>query len=147
MILKLKKIILLSLMMVLFFLPQASSAEGFADEYERQTEAFAGARGAGFEKPADVRIIVAQVIKVFLSIIGVLFLAYAVYAGYLIMTSAGNEEKVTKGKATLRTAVIGVLVILLAYSILYFVSEALLKATQSEPNQEVPGGGSEDYLE
>jgi hypothetical protein len=62
--------------------------------------------------------------------VGTLFVAYTVYAGYLILTSAGNDDQINKGKSTIRTATIGVLVTLSAYAIVTFVTRALLGANQ-----------------
>lgn len=99
----------------------------------RFTSAFAGEQGAGFSTPSDPRAVVGRVIEIFLSILGILFVAYAVYAGYLIMSSGGEEEKIRKGKSTLQTAAIGVFVIFSAYSILYFVVGSVWFATEARP--------------
>ena len=103
------------------FVPHISLAQDLKSGMSRYVNAFAGEGGAGLSTPSDARTVVAKVIKAFLSILGILFLAYAVYAGYLIMSSGGEEEKIKKGKSTLITAAIGVLVIFSVYSILYFV--------------------------
>ena len=68
---------------------------------DQQTRAFAGTGGASFAPPTDPRLIVARIISIALTLIGTLFLGYTVYAGYLILTSAGEEEKVNKGKSTI----------------------------------------------
>ncbi len=48
-----------------------------------------------------------------------------VYGGYLFIFSAGNEQRVTSGKTVLKWAVAGMLVILLAYSILSGINRIL----------------------
>lgn len=73
--------------------------------------------------------IVGNLIKIFLSILGVLFVVLMVYAGYLWMNARGNEQQVEKAKNILSQAVIGLVVILGAYSITYFVVNGLTKAT------------------
>lgn len=70
--------------------------------------------------------IVGIVINTFLGILGVLFLAYILYAGYNWMTAQGDEEKVTKAKDTIQRAVIGVIVCIAAYAITYFVFQNLV---------------------
>jgi hypothetical protein len=99
-------------------------------DLETQLGAFAGAQGAGYAAPTDPRIVAANTIRAALTLIGVLFLCYTIYAGFLIMTAHGDEAKITKGKDTLRTAVIGVLVILSAYAITIFVTRSLTAALQ-----------------
>ena len=55
-------------------------------------------------------------------------MAYAVYAGYIILTSAGNEDQIEKGTSTLKTATIGIIIALSSYAIVTFVSRSLLEA-------------------
>ena len=64
---------------------------------------------------------IGKIIKAVLGLLGIIFLALTVYAGILWMTAAGNEEQVTKSLGILKTAVIGLLIIIAAYSITYFV--------------------------
>jgi len=70
--------------------------------------------------------IIGLVIQAFLSILGVLFLIYILYAGYNWMTAHGDEEKVTKAKETIQRAVIGLIVTIGAYAITYFVIQKLV---------------------
>lgn len=77
----------------------------------------------------DLAGIVGTVIEAFLGLLGVLFLVYILYAGYSWMTAGGDEEKVKKAKETLTRAVIGLIIIIAAYSITYYVFRSL------------PGGG------
>jgi len=78
---------------------------------------------AGFEatNQEGVAVIVATVIKAFLGLLGVIFVVLVVYAGYNWMTAGGDEGKVTKSKQTLSRAVIGLIIVVAAYSITYFV--------------------------
>lgn len=69
--------------------------------------------------------IVATVIQAFLGLLGIIFLVLILYAGYQWMTAQGEEEKVTKAKDTLQRAVIGLIIIIAAYSITYFVFSSL----------------------
>lgn len=98
----------------------------FAQDYRQgantQLDAFAGERGANLGAPNDPRAVAARVIKVALSLLGMLFLIYTLYAGYVILMARGDEDEVTKGKETLRTAVIGLLIILASYSITLLVA-------------------------
>lgn len=64
---------------------------------------------------------ISQIITMVLSLVGVIFLAFAIYAGIVWMTAQGNEEKVTKAKETLTESIIGIIIVLAAYAISYFV--------------------------
>lgn len=63
----------------------------------------------------------ALVIKGFLSILGIIFIILIILAGFNWMTSEGDEQKISKAKETIRTAIIGLFIIIAAYSITYFV--------------------------
>lgn len=85
------------------------------------------AEAAGFAEPKSIGEIAGAIIGTFLSFLGIIFLGLVIYGGFLWMTSAGNEGKVMKAKETLTQAVIGLIIILSAYSITYFVFNALMK--------------------
>ncbi|MBP9731937.1 MAG: hypothetical protein KBD29_00555 [Candidatus Magasanikbacteria bacterium] len=89
-------------------------------EMEEQLNAFGGDKG-GKLTYSDPRIMVAKLIKTFLGVLGIIAVALALYAGFVIMTSSGNEEKIETGKKILMYCVTGAAVILGAYSITYFV--------------------------
>jgi len=65
--------------------------------------------------------IVGQVIQAGLGLLGVIFLCLTVYAGFLWMTAQGQEEKVEKALNIIKTAVVGLIITLAAYSISTFV--------------------------
>ncbi len=69
--------------------------------------------------------IIGRVIGIFLSVLGIIFLVLVLYAGFLWMTAAGNPERVEKAKKMLTQAVIGLIIILLAFAITNFVIQAL----------------------
>lgn len=87
----------------------------------QQTKAFTGKQGADFGRVRDPREAIARIVQAFLVLLGMLFMVYAVYAGYLILTSAGNEERVEKGKSILRNTTIGLIIILSAYGATWIV--------------------------
>jgi len=64
---------------------------------------------------------VGRIIKIILSLTGTIFLVLTVYAGILWMTAGGIEERVTKAKTILQTSVIGLVIVVAAYSVTYFV--------------------------
>tara|TARA_Y100000310_G_scaffold342575_1_gene446384 strand:+ start:327 stop:728 length:402 start_codon:yes stop_codon:yes gene_type:complete len=76
---------------------------------------------AGFDPTIEFPKTVGGIIKSFISILGVIFMAYIVYAGYLWMIARGEEEKVTKAKAIIRGSIIGLIIVLFAYAITAFI--------------------------
>lgn len=79
----------------------------------------------GYDSSGNIFSLIQIVINAFLSLIGVMLLAYMLYAGYNWLTARGEEEKVTKAKDTLRRAIIGVIIIVAAYAISIFVMSRL----------------------
>lgn len=66
--------------------------------------------------------IVGGIIQVFLSVLGILFMAYVIYGGSLWITAHGEEEKITKAKAIIRGSVIGLIIVFAAFAITAFVT-------------------------
>ena len=64
---------------------------------------------------------VATVVRTALAFMGAAILIVILYSGFRWMTAGGNEEQVTEAKKWLINGVIGMVLILLAYAIAYFV--------------------------
>lgn len=90
-------------------------------------------QGANFGTPEDPRAVAAYAIQILLGALGILFVAYLVYSGYMLLTSGGNEEMVTKAKRNLLYSIIGVLLILSAYSLSAFIGGYLGYLTSTGP--------------
>jgi uncharacterized membrane protein len=86
----------------------------------------------------DVRTTAANLINVALGVLGTILLVLIVYAGFLWMTAAGQEDNITKAKGILSASVIGLVIILSAYAISSFVVKETYKATTGEPEYVVP---------
>lgn len=96
----------------------------------------AGKTGAGYSDAVDPQVTIASVIKIFLGFVGSIFIVLVAMASYWFITARGREEKVEKAMSTLRRAIIGLFVVVLAYAITSFVTsgvqDALEKPTPSE---------------
>jgi hypothetical protein len=77
----------------------------------------------------DIRLIVVRIIRRILELLGLIFLVLIIFAGFKWMTSGGDEEKVTSAKKLLTNSVIGLVIILVAFSIATFVFNSLQYAT------------------
>jgi len=88
------------------------------------------AKGAGYYKESTtVEEIIGWILTVVLSFLGVIFLVLMVYGGYNWMTARGNEEQVKKAQEAITAAVIGLVIVILAYAISWFVIFKLGGAT------------------
>lgn len=74
---------------------------------------------------------IGEIIKMFLTLVGMIFLILMVYGGYTWMIASGDEGKVDKAKETITRAIIGLGITLAAYSITYFVTYWLSKNSLS----------------
>lgn len=73
----------------------------------------------------SVGALVAQIIRVTLSFLAIIFLVLIVFAGFKWMTAGGNEEQIKKSTSTITAAVIGLIIVLAAYTITYFIFKQL----------------------
>lgn len=81
----------------------------------------------------DVRISVALIIKFILGFLALIFLILTLYAGFTWMTSAGNDDQITKAKNILWGAVVGIVIVLFAYAITEFVVKNLYQVSTNKP--------------
>lgn len=75
--------------------------------------------------------LIGRIIRIALSFLGIGAVSLMVYAGFTWMTAAGNEEKVSEAKKTMRNAAIGLILILMSYSLTWFVVSRLQRATNT----------------
>ena len=68
---------------------------------------------------------ITTIINYFLGLLGLIAVAFLIYAGVLMVTAGGNEEQVAKARKIIMYAVIGIVIILLSYTIVTFVATAL----------------------
>jgi amino acid transporter len=81
---------------------------------------------AGINPNASLTTIVGNIINIALGFLGILLLAYLLYAGFLWMTAGGDEGQVKKAKETIQRAIIGLVIIAAAFAISNFVLQALV---------------------
>lgn len=89
---------------------------------------------------ADIRVIVARIIRVVLSLLGVVALLLVLWGGFQWMSANGEEEKILDAKRNLINSAIGLAIILSAWAITTFVLNAILQATTGRtPRSQIPG--------
>ncbi|HPY99415.1 MAG TPA: hypothetical protein PK009_01180, partial [bacterium] len=65
--------------------------------------------------------IIGLIINGALGLLGVIFIALVILAGYNWMTAAGNEEAVKKAQNTIQHALIGLIIVLSSWAIWNFI--------------------------
>lgn len=142
------KIFAFSLFFIMFlFSVNFCYAANLQDAFNPATNKPLGAAadvGAGFNTTITYEQIVSAVISSVLSLMGVIFLILMLYAGFNWMTARGEEEKVTKAKDTLTRAIVGLIIVLAAYAISYFVLSQISGKTlkDSSLNTSNPSAGA-----
>lgn len=58
---------------------------------------------------------VGRIIGVAISFLGVIFLLLMIYGGFRWMMAHGNEQEIEKAKGIIQTAIVGLVIVLLAY--------------------------------
>ena len=75
----------------------------------------------------EVPVLIGTIVKGVLGIVGALALFFFFWGGFAWMTSAGNPEKVKKGRDTLMWASIGLIATFASYSLLKFILDMLTR--------------------
>ncbi len=90
------------------------------------------AKGMGYDTGSNAPTIenkIGTIIQATLSFLGVIFFLLMIYGGFLWMTAKGNEQQVDKAKNLITAAIIGLIIVVAAYAISYFVISSLGKET------------------
>lgn len=74
---------------------------------------------------ADIVGLLATIIKTMLFFAGIVAVIFIIIGGYRYMTSAGSEEGAKKGRATLTNALIGLVIVIMAYAIVLAITSFL----------------------
>lgn len=98
------------------------------------------AKQAGFPEGAvPPEVLIGQLIRSLIMLMGVIFGVLVVYAGFLWMTARGDDTQVKKSKSILESAVIGIIVVVAAYAITTFVVDRVISsAFQQSATNETP---------
>ena len=94
-----------------------------------------GIKAEGFSSEDAVLGIIGNVINVVLGFVGVIFFIQMFYAGFRWMSSGGNEEVVTESRQTIKSAVIGVVVVFAAFIVTNFVLNQIASITKQSSQQ------------
>jgi len=113
-----------------FFILSARAAQAVATGLDEAAEE-GGLKPRANEGTAqtDLPTIIGSLVSQILGLVGVIFLILMIYGGFLWMTAQGNEEQIKKAKNIITGAVIGAVIVFMAYAITFFVTETLYNQT------------------
>lgn len=81
----------------------------------------------------DIRLFVAGIIQIALSVVGIIFFLLMLYGGFLWLTAGGNNEQVSRARTLMLSAVFGFIIVLLALTITRFVV-GVIESAGGEPS-------------
>ncbi|PIZ98475.1 MAG: hypothetical protein COX77_04360 [Candidatus Komeilibacteria bacterium CG_4_10_14_0_2_um_filter_37_10] len=103
--------------------------------------AFAGNVDLGLDTAAtiglgnvELQTLIVRIVRIFLGFLGLLAVIMILYGGYIWMTAGGSPDKIEKAKKILRNAGIGLLIIIMSFSIAEFIFRQLGWATGLDQN-------------
>lgn len=74
---------------------------------------------------SSIPLLIGNVIKGILGVVGALALFFLVWGGMMWMTSTGNSQRIQKGKETIVWAIMGLVAIFVSYAVLRLVLSTL----------------------
>ncbi len=104
-------ILLTSLILLMVILPVMANAQANFDLNNGQL-------GLGNQ---DLKTIINNIIQLLLSFLGIFSVLIILYGGFLWMTSMGDDAKAARARKTIVSGIIGIIIIISAYSIASFV--------------------------
>ena len=114
----LKKIFAFTLLLIFVFIPRLSQAiEPIMNRVPAEC------LNSGTCSLNDMFRLAVSLSDIIISIIGSVVLLFFIYGGVVMLTSAGNKERVTKGRRIILGALTGLAFIFFSYSIIAFVAK------------------------
>lgn len=124
-----KKILLFAIFLFPFLIPSTSMAATIEEESITGANIMgndiAFINASGLDGSATVGDIASNIISLALSLLGIGFIVLIIAGGFKWMTAQGNEEEAKKAMKIIQMAIIGLIIIISAYSITHFVFSAL----------------------
>ena len=90
-----------------------------------------GAFSGGLTSETTLSGLIFAVIQLMLILSGMIAVVFVIIGGYQYITSGGNEEQAEKGKKAIINAIIGLVVVMLAYAIVTIIADTLTNSKYS----------------
>lgn len=126
-----KRLIIISLSSVILLtvaLPAIATGTIYFNPLGGSTYGTFSSTGLGTTNPT---VVAAQLVNVFLRVLGLLCLLLMLYAGWRWVWARGNTEEIAQSKEILRGTIIGLIVILGSYGIMQWIFYYLTRITNA----------------
>lgn len=121
---------------------QRSEAGADALKFLDATAVKGGLTGAvkpdDYSSESAVLSIIGNIVNVILGFVGIIFFVQLFYAGFRWMSSGGNEEVVTESRQTIKSAIIGIVVVFAAFVITNFTLNQVANITNQDSPSAIP---------
>ncbi len=85
--------------------------------------------GTGLPADSTISGFILRIINIALAVAGLIAVLFLIIGGFRYITAAGNEETAEQAKKIILNAIIGIVVIILAFVIVRVISNALVSGT------------------
>ena len=123
----LKYFIIIFFIFIALMIVRVARAENLGTAFDSTLPDFGNA--AGYKYSMTPEPIIATIIQATLSLLGIIFIILMIYGGGIWMTAKGNEQQVDKAKGLITAAIIGLVIVVAAYAISYFVIQTIGKGS------------------
>lgn len=130
-----KKIIKIGLILALLFAPLSVIAQSSGDApsesaggnqfFQELNKAASPSFETGDPGENTLTQTVATGIQIFLGFVGIVAVVIVIYAGFLWATAGGNDDKIADAKRMIGQAVMGIIILMIAYALVRFVANAI----------------------
>lgn len=122
-ILKIANVLSVLVIAVLLVMPLLTSAQ-------YTNPAAPGTEPAGVLQGTDkISTLIIQIISILLAVAGLIAVIFLIVGGFRYITAGGNEESSEAAKKTITNAIIGIVIIILAFVIVRVIANALIKGS------------------
>ncbi|MFB6181284.1 MAG: hypothetical protein ABEJ24_00085 [Candidatus Magasanikbacteria bacterium] len=133
---KLKHIFFVAIIALFLFAPAVSvnSQSEVKEDIKKQMKATSGR----VDEPTKPQTFIARLVKIVLGLTGTVFLVLLLMSGYWLVTSRGRSEQIEKARKTALRATVGLVIVLLSYSITLFITSGVQQAALEGGVQQKP---------
>ncbi len=98
------------------------------------------AESLGLSPGPSIQVMIARIIRTVIGFVGIIAVIMILYAGFLYMTAGGNATRLATAKKIMTQAIIGLVIVLTSFTIVYFIVGKLVDATGGGVESEEDGG-------
>lgn len=118
---RITKILLAATVFFALISPVPAAALDLPQVKETAKSAATQAGLSGVESDQSIATIIGNIISGLLGVLGIVFFILLIYGGAIWMTASGDTAKVDKAKKILTSAIIGLVIIMVAYAVTSFI--------------------------